>query len=170
MNIILFGFQYSGKTHFGRLLSQRLHLPFIDLDQKIEENYQKQFSLALSCRQIALEKGGVFFRKLEKETLFSLKKVRNSVISLGGGTVLDEENLRFILGFGKLIYLNANKEVIKKRILGGQLPAYLDPDDPEESFENLYYERKKIYEMIQAKRIDLHAKSESEILEELEKL
>jgi hypothetical protein len=35
MKIFLIGFMGSGKTHWGRLLSDKLKLPFFDLDEQI---------------------------------------------------------------------------------------------------------------------------------------
>ena len=38
MKIFFIGFMGCGKTHWGNLLSQKLNLPFFDLDQKIVEH------------------------------------------------------------------------------------------------------------------------------------
>ncbi len=35
MRIFLIGFMGSGKTHWGKLLGEHLHLPFYDLDEVI---------------------------------------------------------------------------------------------------------------------------------------
>ncbi|RYZ46925.1 MAG: shikimate kinase, partial [Chitinophagaceae bacterium] len=37
MKIFLIGFMGCGKTHWGRELSQKLQIPFFDLDSLIEE-------------------------------------------------------------------------------------------------------------------------------------
>ncbi|HSX04041.1 MAG TPA: shikimate kinase [Rhabdochlamydiaceae bacterium] len=167
MNLILFGFKGCGKTHFGKLVADRLHLPFLDIDHLIEQAYFKQFHLPFSCRQIALEKGNGYFRALEKESVHSLGNIKNYIIALGGGTVLDENNVTFLKQLGKLLYLKIDKETLKKRILSHELPSYLDPDDPEESFENMYHDRKEKYEAIGAKAIDLQNKSDEEVIEEI---
>lgn len=167
MNLILFGFPMSGKTHFGKKLSLNLHLPFIDTDHLIEEAYRKQYHQALSCRQIAEQKGGTFFRSLEKKVVHALTHVKESIISIGGGALLDPENLIQLSFLGTLVYLIPDKEVIKQRILSSELPYYLDPEDPEESFEDMYVERSKLFKSVKAKHVDLKEKLESQVLEEL---
>ncbi len=167
MNLILFGFKGCGKSHYGKRVSERLHLPFLDLDRLLEELYFKRYHAPLSCKQIVLEKGSSFFRTLEKECVHSLEEIKKTVIALGGGTVLDADSLTFLKQLGKLIYLKLDKDTVKKRMFAHQLPAYLDPDDPEESFENMYYDRKEKYEAIGAKTVDLQNKQEEEILEEI---
>ncbi|HSX12527.1 MAG TPA: shikimate kinase [Rhabdochlamydiaceae bacterium] len=168
-NLILFGFKGCGKSHIGSLLAKRLHLPFVDLDHLIEQSYFKQFHAPLSCRQIVLEKGAVFFRQLEKECVRSLKQCTHYVIALGGGTVLDPENVAFLKPLGTLFYLQLDKETLKKRMFAHELPAYIDPDDPEESFENMYYDRKEKYETIGAKTIFVQNRKPEEIIEEIAK-
>ena len=166
MNLILFGFKGCGKTYYGKRVAAKLHLPFIDTDDLIEQLYFKRYHSPLSCRQIALEKGGVFFRKLEKEVIHSLS-IEKAIIALGGGAVLDEDNVSYLKKLGKLVYLKIDKETLKKRMLSNELPSFLDPNDPEESFENMYHDRKKKYEDIGAAVIDLREKTEQAIIEAL---
>jgi shikimate kinase len=170
VNLILFGFPASGKTHFGKQLAHTLHIPFVDTDHLIEETYRKQFHEPFSCRQIAKEKGGSFFRSLEKKVVTALSSVKESIISIGGGALLDPENISKLSNLGTLVYLIPDKEVIKQRILSSELPYYLDPEDPKESFEDMFIERSKIFESIKGKYVDLKGKMESQILEELKLL
>jgi shikimate kinase len=168
-NLILFGFKGCGKTYFGKRVATFLCIPFIDTDQLIEEAYFSQFNIPLSCTQIGLEKGNTYFRQLEKECIHSLGNVKNSLLSLGGGSILDPENVLFLRKLGMLLYLKMDKEVLKKRI-AHELPFFIDPNDPEKSFENMYHDRKKKYEDIGAKTIDLQNKTDQQILEEISKI
>lgn len=167
MNLILFGFPRSGKTFLGQKLALSLHVPFVDTDHLIQEAYRKQFHEPLSCRQIAQQKGGTFFRSLEKKVVHALAPVKKSIISIGGGALLDPENRMRLANLGTLVYLISDKELIKQRILSSELPYYLDPEDPEESFEDMYAERSKLYKSIKAHQVYLERKMETEILEEL---
>jgi shikimate kinase len=162
MNLILFGFKAVGKTHFGKRLAAALHLPFIDTDLLIHPTKP--------MREVHREWGDARFRKREKEAVFSLKGVKNSIIAVGGGAVCDKDNVRFLQNLGTLVYLDDNKKVVKQRSLSGLLPSYLDPNDPEKSFEEIYAQNKKIYEKIPAMRLDVSKKSEEHILEELMRL
>lgn len=160
MTLVLFGFKGCGKTHYGKLIATQLHLPFIDTDHLIEQLYPP-----LSCRQIVLEKGASFFRQLEKKAIQSLKNIENAIIAVGGGAVLDPDNVSHLKHLGKLLYLKIDKETLKKRMLSAPLPSFIDPENPEESFENMYYDRKKKYEAIDARVIDLQGKMEQDIVE-----
>ena len=42
-NIVLVGFMGTGKTTIGRLLADKLSMPFIDMDREIEQQTQKSF-------------------------------------------------------------------------------------------------------------------------------
>lgn len=156
MNWILFGFKGAGKTYFGR----RLGLPFIDTDEQIERKE------GMSPRNICLQKGEDYFRELEKEVISSLT-LSQTVIAVGGGTVLNSQNLNHLQRLGKMLYLKCPKEVVKKRMLTPPLPSFLDPCDPEGSFEKMYTTRKNKYEKIPATVVDLAGKNEQTILEEL---
>ncbi len=161
MNIILFGFKRCGKTYFGKLLAQRLGRPFIDTDQIIEQLDGEN----RSCRQIAQQLGENAFREREKEAIASLQGTEGSIISIGGGAILDRINAQSLERLGKLVYLRIDKKTVKERLLSGELPSYLDPLDPEGSFEKMYLARKAIYEKIPSLQIDMEGKSEQEVLE-----
>jgi shikimate kinase len=148
MNLILFGFKGCGKTTIGQQLAAQLHCTFIDTDHLIEKKGGKP------VREIVLTFGFDRFLKLEQEAVASLKGVSGCVIAVGGGTVLNPENLNTLEKLGTLVYLQASKETLKRRMLRGELPTFLDPKDPEGSFEKMYAARKEFYEQIPAVRID----------------
>lgn len=170
MNIILFGFKSCGKTTFGKLLSQRLSRPFIDTDAMIEEEYFLLKAEHRTCREIFLKIGEEGFRTLETQVLASLQNVQNSIISVGGGMILHRTNLELLEKMGRLIYLSLDKETLKKRILSATLPAYINPLDPEGSFDLIYEKRKLLYERVRADKIDLRNKTNEAVLEELVQL
>jgi shikimate kinase len=158
MKIILFGFKGSGKTYFGKLLAQELRLPFVDSDTLIEKK------AGISCRQLALEGGEEAFRIMEKQVIAELKYEPPGVFSIGGGAVLDPENVKNLLAIGTLIYLKIDKETVRRRLLSGTLPSYLNPELPEKSFEEMYAFRKPIYESLPAIPIEISGKSDSEVI------
>lgn len=159
MNLILLGFKGCGKTHFGARLSQRTHRTFIDSDQLIETLYAKRYQEEKSCRLIYQTKGNSFFRELEREVVLSLKGCKNSVISLGGGTVIDPRNLTLIRRMGHIVYLKLTREKALERMV-----PHLGQSD------QIYEQRKKIYEKIAQTTIELEGKKEEEILQLLEEV
>ncbi|WP_313807198.1 shikimate kinase [Flavobacterium sp.] len=79
--IILVGYMGSGKTTIGKLLSEKLQLPFFDLDDLIENETQNTIS------QIFAEQGEIKFRKIEHTVLNQFIDSNDEfVLSLGGGT------------------------------------------------------------------------------------
>lgn len=164
MNIILFGFKGSGKTHFGKLLSLKMQRPFIDTDDLILEVYAKESGKRKKAKEIYEEMGQGKFRAFEKRVLQTLKEIDNAIIALGGGAVLDPESVLFLQTVGELVYLKAAPEKLKRRIFEGEFPSFLDKKDPEGSFYRMIHEREPIYESIPARCIDTDALDEAGVL------
>jgi len=170
MNLILFGFKGCGKTHFGKLLAQKMHRRFIDTDELIAKLFAKKTGQHTAVREIYVQLGPQAFRALEKEALHSLKNEKNAVIALGGGAVLDQDNVELLQKIGCLVYLFASAETLQKRVLKENPPPFLDPDDPQASFLTVYQERRPLYESIPAAKIDCDALDEAGVLAALQSL
>ena len=167
MNVILFGFKSCGKTTIGKLLATRMNRPFIDTDQMLEMIYFEQTGEQIPFRQIYNTIGEEKFRALESEVVLLLQNTQHSIIALGGGLILNPKNAASLAKLGQLVYLKVSKETLKRRILGKELPSFLDPKDPENSFEHYYNERRPKYEAIPALSIDLETKTQDQIVLEL---
>lgn len=165
MNILLFGFKKCGKTYYGLKAAQRLHMHFVDTDILLEQYYHKLYHKELSYRDIAKQHGFPFFRNLEKHVVSQIMQLKNTVVSLGGGVVLDPDNVSRLEQTGLLVYLKASKQTLEHRILSGDHPAYIDSQRPVASFEEVYTERVAIYEKIPAQVIETEGMGEEEILE-----
>ena len=141
MNLILFGFKGSGKTTLGQLIAQKVGCSFVDTDDLLENEY------SLTPRELYNMLGEREFRKREKKVIQSLKELGNTVIAVGGGTVLDPENRELLQKIGKLIYLKASFETICSR-LQNQVPSFIDSEDPIRSLRREFVRRTPIYEAI----------------------
>lgn len=108
--IYLTGFMTSGKSTLGKILANVLGWNFYDLDKEIERDEAKRVT------EIFESKGEPYFRKIESKKLQHLSLEHNVIISLGGGTIVNEENVNFITQNGKLIYLKVDPEIIYSRI------------------------------------------------------
>jgi shikimate kinase len=96
--IVLVGFMGAGKTTVGRLLAAELALPFLDLDQAIEE------SLNRSVQQIFAEQGEAAFRVIEHQTLATVLAGPDVVLAVGGGAV-EHDGSRQLLRSAHVVYL-----------------------------------------------------------------
>lgn len=164
MNLLLFGFKACGKTYFGQRLSEELKCPFIDTDRLIEEAHTRTTGEKHSCREIYMRFGSKKFRALESEILQKLYGLDGVIMAVGGGMVLQPENLKILQTLGQFIYLSVDKKTLKQRILCPPLPSYLDPQNPEASFEEMYAYRKPLYENIPAIPIHVSSYSDTEVL------
>jgi len=108
--IFLTGFMASGKSTVGLALAEALHKDFFDLDVEIESHLGKPIA------QIFQDEGAAFFREIEKEVLIELSQLKDAVIALGGGTLLEVENLMMVQQSGITICLTATPEETWKRI------------------------------------------------------
>ncbi len=156
MNLILIGFKHCGKSTLGKLLAEKLNKNFVDTDELIE----KQESL--SVREICLQQGEEYFREIEKEVIGNLIGLKDSVIAMGGGSVLDVNNQILLKKLGKMIYLNAPFEVIEKRL--SNLPGFVESEN---QLLGIYEQRKSIYLQIADCEILVGNKSAEEIINEI---
>ncbi len=148
-HIVLIGFKHVGKSVIGKSLSEKLDLPYVDLDQTIEDLFECRFNKKYSCRDIMKENGNQFFRDLEIDALTQVMVFKPSIISLGGGTPMYAENQRIIKSC-TIIHVTAPRGIVYERILMSGLPAFFNPEeDFLNSFNRLWDERVKIYNELQ---------------------
>lgn len=111
MKIFLIGFMGSGKTHWGKQLSDRLQLPFYDLDEVIATEDQRPIPEIFSAS------GEEYFRMKEKEVLEKLIDENDSMIlSCGGGTPCFLNNIKTMKKNGVVIWLNTHVEILMQRL------------------------------------------------------
>ena len=141
-NIVLIGFMGTGKTSTGKVLAQRLGKAFIDMDSRIEEEYGQ------TIPQMFETKGEAYFRQCEKEMVKKVAARANAVISTGGGTIKDAENVALLKQSGLLVCLTAQPEVILERTeRKGERPVLdgADAGDRLSAIESLLAEREQFY-------------------------
>jgi len=108
--IYLNGFMACGKSTIGPILANTLGWDFFDLDKIIEYESGKKIT------EIFQEEGEKFFREKESEILLRLSKLQNCIISLGGGTSANQNNLEILKSSGYIFYLKASPELLYKRL------------------------------------------------------
>ena len=120
-NIYLTGYRCSGKTRVGKLLAKRLGLPFADTDLILEKNESK------SVADIISESGWEAFRAMERDAVRKLTQKKGLVAATGGGAILDDKNVSDMKKSGRLIWLKASPETVKKRMKNDKRTKELRP-------------------------------------------
>lgn len=110
--IFLVGFMGAGKTTVGRALARQLQWVFFDLDDLIEQRAGR------SVQDIFADSGESEFRRLEREALQSCSELIRTVIALGGGAYVSEENRTSLRLIGTSVWLDCPLEVCLRRIGG----------------------------------------------------
>lgn len=110
--IILLGYMGCGKSTIAQELSVSIALPFVDLDQYIEDKY------GLSIEGIFEQFGEIKFRKMEHEALLELIDTPEAeIIALGGGTPCYANNHELFSGEQVVaIYLKASIDTLYARL------------------------------------------------------
>jgi len=161
-NIILIGFRATGKTTIGKLLAKTLNKRFIDTDNLIERKVGKTIS------EIVAREGWPGFRKREKAVIRELAKEKNLVLALGGGAVLDKENVEYLKKNGFFVWLKANSKTILQRLKQDKKTTFQRPSltgkPLEAEIKEVLKERIPVYQDVADKSIDTDKMCPKEIV------
>lgn len=136
-NIVLIGPMGSGKSTVGAALARRLGRPHVDSDHFFVARYG-------SIPEYFRAHGEKDFREREHRIIAELlDSPRPSVISLGGGAVLDERT-RALLKEQTVVMLDITPDQAALRIGDGTSRPVLG-DEPMEAWTRIYAEREGIY-------------------------
>jgi shikimate kinase len=161
-NLVFLGMMGSGKSSIGNLVSKKLDLPFVDIDNLIVEN------TGMSISEIFENKGENYFRNLEEKiTLKSLRKISN-IISLGGGGFINNRIRKEILNNHFSFWLNWDESILIRRIKGSKKrPLVFKSTDQE--IKAIIKKRSKIYANAQFK-INCSKLTKTEIVKKVIKI
>ena len=135
-NLVFIGMPGCGKSTIGKLAAMKLNIPFVDVDEYIENKYGTKVS------EIFEKKGEQFFRDLESACIKELSKKTDLVISTGGGSVLREENMINLKTTGVIIFIDRSPEDIVSDVDVASRPLLAQGS---ERIFTLYNERIDLY-------------------------
>ena len=161
-NIVLLGMMGAGKSTIGYLLSNKINSDFYDIDKIIEEEE------GLKISDIFKQKGENYFRKIEEKICLRILKLNKKIISLGGGSFLNNKVREEIQNNHISFWLNWNTSTIIKRIKKNKNRPMLK-NMTENDINKLIIKRKKIYEKAHLK-INCENLSKNEIINKIIKL
>lgn len=140
--IVLVGMMGVGKSTVGRKLAARLHIPFLDADHEIEAAHA-----GMTITEIFATHGEPYFRDGEARVIARLLDGGPNVIATGGGAFMREETRTRIAAKGVSIWLQADGDVILKRVKRRADRPLLQTADPAATIEKLIAERSPIYSL-----------------------
>jgi len=155
-NLVLVGMMGSGKSTIGYLLSKKLKLKFLDIDNLIEKE------MNMTIKEIFQEKGEKYFRNLEEKITIKYLNLKNSVISLGGGAFNNQIIRNEVIKNNFSFWLNCSNSVLISRIKKNTKRPIANKLNIIK-FEELMNKRSKIYSKANFK-INCNKLSKNEII------
>ncbi len=108
-HIVLIGLPGAGKTTVGRMVAERLHAGFVDIDNVLIRKEGKPISM------IFAEKGEQAFRDMERKEVDAALAHEPAVIAPGGGWAVQPGALDGARSRGYFVYLKSRAEVAAGR-------------------------------------------------------
>jgi shikimate kinase len=138
-SIVLVGMMGAGKSSIGRRLAERLGLAFVDADSEIEAAHR------MSIPDIFDTYGEAYFRSGETRVIARLLDGGPQVLATGGGAFMNPDTRAAIAAKGISVWLNAEIDVLMRRIKRRHNRPLLKSDDPGETLRRLIAERYPVY-------------------------
>ncbi len=143
MNIVLIGYRCCGKTSIGKIIAERLDKKFVDTDELIIDK------AGCSIDRIVSNHGWQSFRNIEAEIIKEVSALDNLVIATGGGAVIQEDNISNLKRNGFVVWLYANIDIIRKRLIedtvSNENRPSLTGDEPSDEIKAVLEEREALY-------------------------
>ena len=108
-SVVLIGLMGAGKTSIGRILAERLGLPFVDADAEIER------AAGATIEEIFARDGEAVFRSGERRVIERLLAGPPAIIATGGGAFMDASTRATVRERGISVWLKADLETLVKR-------------------------------------------------------
>lgn len=160
-NIFLIGFMGSGKSTIAKVLSEKLGVEQVEMDEMI---VQEQ---GMPITEIFEKYGEEHFRDIETDLVRRLQEKDGVVVSCGGGAVLREANREMMKKSGAIVLLTAKPETILERVKHSTNRPILNGNMNVEYIAGLMEKRRACYEDAADFVIETDDKSREEICEEI---
>jgi shikimate kinase len=161
-NIALIGFMGTGKTSVAKCLCEYMGLQLIEIDDTIMQTTGKSISDIFDE-----EDGPINFRELEIDAIKKASQNNYSVISCGGGAVLNQINIDRLRKNSYIVLLSAYPETISERLEHDQNRPVLNVSNKLEKIKEVMEQRDPLYRMSAELEIDTNFKTIEQVTEEI---
>jgi len=162
-HIVLIGLPGSGKTTVGRVVAERLHAGFVDVDSVLNRKEGKPIAM------IFAEKGEPAFREMERKEVEAALANQPAVLAPGGGWAAQPGALEAARATGYVIYLKTRPETAASRAAPSGTRPMLMGEDPEAQMRVLIKEREPFYLKADAK-VETDKKTPEQVVAEVVRL
>jgi shikimate kinase len=138
-SVVLVGMMGAGKSSIGRRLAGRLCIPFADADSEIEAAHR------MTILDIFSIYGEAYFRSGETRVIARLLEGGPQVLATGGGAFMNADTRGAIGANGISVWLDAEFDVLMRRLKRRQDRPLLKTEDPGETLRALMAERYPVY-------------------------
>ena len=159
-SIILMGPPGSGKSTVGKHLAKELGLSLVDTDRIIEEREGRSIS------EIFLSDGEEGFRAIEKQVVLEALNREDSIIALGGGSVLDPEVQAKLSQCQEVVFLDVSISNAAPRV-GFNRERPLLMGNPRQQWLQLMEKRRGIYEALATRTVSTDNRKANEVAGEI---
>ena len=160
VDIVLIGPPGSGKSSVGKALSRKLSRPWIDTDTEVESRAGKKIS------EIFLEDGEATFRALERDVVDQVMGSEAAIVSLGGGSVLNESSQKRITTAKEVVFLDVAISNAAPRV-GFNKDRPLLAINPRQQWLQLMEKRRPIYESLATITVSTDNKKPDQVADEI---
>ncbi len=150
----------SGKSTVGKYLAKELGISLIDTDRIIEEREGRSIS------EIFLTDGEEGFRAIEKKVVLESLDVDDSIVALGGGSVLDSDVQARLTQCPEVIFLDVSISNAAPRV-GFNKERPLLMGNPRQQWLQLMERRRSIYESLATRTVSTDNRKAHEVAHEI---
>ena len=111
--------------------------------------------------------GEPVFRDAETALLKTLRRGIAGIVVTGGGIILRAENVQLLRGMGRIVWLDADEEVLWQRVSKHSTRPLLQTPDPRARFAELLQERLPLYQSAADYRINTTSNSIAQVTDEI---
>jgi shikimate kinase len=160
--LVLIGAPGAGKSTVGAMLAQVLDCDFVDSDSVIEQK------LGMSISEVFIQKSEQYFRQIEKQVVLDLLKNTDGVLSLGGGSVLNED-VQLELAKHRVVWLQVSLADAVERVgLNQSRPLLLG--NVRSNMKHLLTERNHVYQNLAILTVDATSSPQAVVRSIIEKM